>query len=154
VHVNDESWSWVEEEFEALDLGEFAWLDAVELRVRWSNLRSVARIESQCETHGQLQTAPRYAISSLPPDAQRILSVARTHWAIENGLHWRRDVAFGEDAGQIRLRNAALNFSFLRRLAINLFRADSSRALSLPRKRKAAAWNPDYLAQVLKLQPV
>jgi hypothetical protein len=48
----------------------------------------------------------------------------------------------------------ALNFSFLRRLAINLFRADSSRALSLPKKRKAAAWNPDYLAQVLNLQKI
>ncbi|WP_407947668.1 transposase, partial [Paraburkholderia solitsugae] len=64
------------------------------------------------------------------------------------------DVTFNEDASQIRLRNAALNFSFLRRLAINLFRADSSRALSLPKKRKAAAWNPDYLAQVLNLQKI
>lgn len=54
----------------------------------------------------------------------------------------------------IRLRNAALNFSFLRRLAINLFRADKSRAASLPKKRKAAAWNPDYLATVLKLREI
>jgi predicted transposase YbfD/YdcC len=135
-------------------VGELAWLDAIELRARWPNLRSVARIESHRETHGQVQTDTRYVISSLPADAQRILYVARTHWAIENGLHWCLDVTFGEDASQIRLRNAALNFSFLRRLAINLFRADSSRALSLPRKRKAAAWNPDYLAQVLKLQPI
>ena len=135
-------------------VGELAWLDAIELRARWPNLRSVACIESQRETHGQVQTDTRYVISSLPADAQRILYVARTHWAIENGLHWCLDVTFNEDASQIRLRNAALNFSFLRRLAINLFRADSSRALSLPKKRKAAAWNPDYLAQVLNLQKI
>jgi len=133
---------------------DLAWLDAIELRERWPNLRSVARIESQRETHGQVQTDTRYVISSLPADAQRILYVARTHWAIENGLHWCLDVTFNEDASQIRLRNAALNFSFLRRLAINLFRTDSSRALSLPKKRKAAAWNPDYLAQVLNLQKI
>lgn len=133
---------------------DLAWLDAIELRERWPNLRSVARIESQRETRGQVQTDTRYVISSLPADAQRILYVARTHWAIENGLHWCLDVTFNEDASQIRLRNAALNFSFLRRLAINLFRTDSSRALSLPKKRKAAAWNPDYLAQVLNLQKI
>jgi len=133
---------------------DLAWLDAIELRARWPNLRSVARIESQRETHGQVQTETRYVISSLPADAQRILYVARTHWAIENGLHWCLDVTFSEDASQIRLRNAALNFSFLRRLAINLFRTDSSRALSLPKKRKVAAWNPDYLAQVLNLQKI
>ena len=133
---------------------DLAWLDAIELRERWPNLRSVARIESQRETHGQVQTDTRYVISSLPADAQRILYVARTHWAIENGLHWCLDVTFNEDASQIRLRNAALNFSFLRRLAINLFRTDTSRALSLPKKRKAAAWNPDYLAQVLNLQKI
>jgi transposase-like protein len=52
------------------------------------------------------------------------------------------------------LRNAALNFSFLRRLAINLFRADTSRSISLPKKRKAAAWNPDCLATVLKLRGI
>ncbi|BBP05090.1 hypothetical protein TPL01_09740 [Sulfuriferula plumbiphila] len=52
----------------------------------------------------------------------------RTHWGIENGLHWCLDVTFGEDASPIRLRNAAQNFSFLRRLALNLFRASPKEA--------------------------
>jgi hypothetical protein len=63
-------------------------------------------------------------------------------------------VTFDEDASSIRWRNAALNFSYLRRLAINLSRADISRKLSLPKKRKLATWDPDYLAQVLNLQKV
>jgi predicted transposase YbfD/YdcC len=133
---------------------DLAWLGAIELRDRWPKLRSVACIESVREQHGKVQTETRYVISSLPADARRILYVARTHWAIENGLHWCLDVTFGEDASQIRLRNAALNFSYLRRLALNLFRADTSRNISLPRKRKAAAWEPDYLAQVLNLQKI
>ena len=59
---------------------------------------------------------------------------------------------FGEDSSPIRLRNAALNFHFLRRLAVNLFRADTSRSASLPKMRKAAVWNPGYLATVLRLR--
>ncbi|MEK7152844.1 MAG: ISAs1 family transposase [Patescibacteria group bacterium] len=127
-------------------------LDAMGVRTRWTKLNSVARIESERECKGKLETDVRYVISSLPPDASSILHAVRTHWGIENGLHWCLDVTFREDASQISLRNAAKNFSFLRRSAINLFRADSSRKCSLPKKRKAAAWNHEYLAQVLGLK--
>ena len=67
---------------------------------------------------GKIETEKRYVISSLPADSRRILHAVRTHWGIENGLHWCLDVTFGEDASPIRLRNAAQNFSFLRRLAM------------------------------------
>lgn len=130
------------------------WLDLLGLRARWANLTSVACIESTRDMGNKMETETRYVISSLPADSQRILHAVRTHWGIENGLHWCLDVTFGEDASSIRLRNAALNFSFLRRVSLNLFRADKSRATSLPRKRKAAAWNPDYLATVLRLQEI
>lgn len=130
-------------------VGELDWLDTLGLRTRWPGLASVARIESERQVGEKIETDTRYLISSLPAQAERILHAARTHWGVENGLHWCLDVSFGEDASAIRLRNAAQNFSFLRRLALNLFRADTSRTMSLPRKRKTAAWNPDYLAQVL-----
>jgi hypothetical protein len=52
------------------------------------------------------------------------------------------------------LRNAARNFSFLRRTALNVFRADKSRSISLPRKIKTAAYNPDYLAKALQLREI
>lgn len=130
------------------------WLELLGLKARWSKLMSVACIESTREIAGKVASEIRFVISSLPADSQRILHAVRTHWGIENGLHWCLDVTFGEDASPIRLRNAALNFSFLRRLALNLFRADQSRASSLPKKRKAAAWNPDYLATVLRLKEI
>lgn len=94
----------------------------------------------------------RYVISFLPFEAAGILHAVRTLWGGgENGLHWCLEVTFGEVASAIRLRNVAHNFSFLRRRALNHFRSDTSRNKSLPRKRKTAAWNPDYLALVLGL---
>lgn len=129
------------------------WLDA-DLRERRPKLTSIACIESQRECKRKIETDVRYVISSLPPEASSILHAVRTHWGVENGLHWCLDVTFREDASRIRLRNAAQNFSFLRRAAINLFRADSSRKDSLPKKRKAAAWNHEYLVHVLGLQKI
>jgi len=130
------------------------WLELLGLKARWTKLTAVACIESTREIGGKITTELRYVICSLPADSRRILHAVRTHWGIENGLHWCLDVTFGEDASSIRLRNAALNFSFLRRLSLNLFRGDKSRSTSLPRKRKAAAWNPDYLATVLQLREI
>lgn len=127
------------------------WLDTLGLRARWKNLTAVACIESTRQTGDEIQTDKRYVISSLPGDARKILHAVRMHWGIENGLHWCLDVTFREDASPIRLRNAALNFAFLRRVAINLFRNDKSQSKSLPKKRKAAAWDREYLAKVLGL---
>ena len=135
-------------------VGELDWLDLLGLKGRWAKIASVACIESTREIGDKIETDKRYVISSLPADSQRILHAARSHWGIENGLHWCLDVTFGEDASSIRLRNAAQNFSLMRRIALNLFRADTSCSLSLPKKRKAAAWNPDYLASVMKLREI
>jgi len=137
-----------------LAVGELDWLELLGLKARWAKIASVACIESTREVAGRVETEKRYVISSLPADSRCILHAVRTHWGIENNLHWCLDVTFGEDASTIRLRNAALNFSFLRRLAMNLFRADKSRAISLPRKIKTAAYNPDYLASALKLRKI
>lgn len=130
------------------------WLDTLGLRARWKNLTSVACIESTRLIGNKTETDRRYVISSLSADSQRILHAVRMHWGIENGLHWCLDVTFREDACPIRLRNAALNFAFLRRVGLNLFRSDTARTISLPKKRKAAAWSPDYLATLLHLREI
>ena len=135
-------------------VSELDWLELLGLKARWSKLTSVACIESTREIAGRVETEKRYVISSLPADSRRLLHSVRSHWGIENGLHWCLDVTFGEDASLIRLRNAAQNFSFLRRLALNLFRADKSRSISLPRKLKTAAYNPAYLATALQLREI
>ncbi|MCW5235973.1 ISAs1 family transposase [Verminephrobacter eiseniae] len=135
-------------------VGDLDWLATLGLKERCKKITSVTCIDSSRVIGSKTETDRRYAISSLPADSERILHAVRMHWGIENGLHWCLDVTFGEDACPIRLRNAALNLSFLRRAAMNLFRADQSRSMSLPKKRKAAAWNPDYLANILHLREI
>jgi predicted transposase YbfD/YdcC len=135
-------------------VGDLDWLDRLDLKAPWPKLASVACIESTREMAGRIETEKRYVITSLPADSRRILHAVRTHWGIENGLYGCLDVTFGEDASLIRLRNAARNFSFLRRTALNLFRADKSRPISLPRKLKTAAYNPAHLVTTLHLHEI
>lgn len=120
----------------------------------WKDVRALVKIEARRELGAKVETETRYAITSLAPNASEILRAARLHWGIENGFHRCLDVAFREDASAIWLRNAAANFGLLRRFALNLFRLDKSNAKSLPKKRKAAAWNSQYVVDLLNLQPL
>lgn len=120
---------------------------------RWPGIRSIARIEAIREAQGNRTVEIRYLIGSTAPDARAILDASRLHWGVENGLHRCLDVAFREDASAVHLRQAAANLGVLRKLALNLFRLDTASKLSLPRKRKQAAWKPDYLFDLLGMQP-
>lgn len=121
---------------------------------RWPGIKCIARIEAVRESGGKVASEVRYLIGSMAPDAQVILNATRLHWGVENGLHRCLDVAFREDASAVHLRQAAANLGVMRKLALNIFRLDKSSKLSLPRKRKHAAWKPDYLFDLLGLQPV
>ena len=81
----------------------------------------------------------RHHLSSwiAPPEA--LATAIRRHWSIENGQHWVLDVTFGEDRSRVRERNAARNLAVLRRIALDLMRADTSLKASLKSKRKTAA---------------
>ncbi len=86
--------------------------------------------------------------STAPPEAQA--QAIRRHWAIENGQHWVLDVTFGEDRSRVRERNAARNLAILRRIALDLLRADTSVRASLKGKRKTAAWDDTSMAGLLR----
>ena len=73
----------------------------------------------------------------------------RAHWAIENSLHWVLDTGFGEDLSRVRDRNAAANLAVLRRIALNLVRADTSRTGSLKGKRKMAGWDDAFMLRLV-----
>ena len=91
----------------------------------------------------------RYYISSLPAEAQLLLQGVRSHWGIENALHWVLDMAFREDESRIRTGHAAHNMSILRRLALNLLRRETTAKGGIAAKRKQAGWNDSYLLKVL-----
>jgi predicted transposase YbfD/YdcC len=116
----------------------------------WRGLLSLVMVLRvvTCPLTGQERCAVRYFISSLRPSARRLARAIRSHWGIENGLHWVLDVVFREDAQRVYDRTAGQNFAFLNRLAVSLLRGDASPG-SLKVKRKAAGWDVNYLAQLL-----
>ena len=82
-----------------------------------------------------------------------MLERVRGHWGVENGLHWRLDVVFGEDQRRIRSGHAAENFSRLSRIALNLLKAGPPRAPSIRARRKLAGWDYGYLLSLLTHEP-
>ena len=116
---------------------------------RWQGLRSVVEVVSRRTIGGKHQQESRYYISSLPADADKLAEAVRSHWSIENQLHWTLDVTFAEDSSRVRKGNGPQNLSIIRHLAVSLLKADSQPKLSLRRKVKKAAWSDDYLMQVL-----
>ena len=106
-------------------------------------------VESERTDNGKTSTQTRYYISSLRNDARTLLASVRTHWGIENSVHWVLDVAFGEDAGRMRQDNAAENLSVLRRMALNMLKAETTSQGGVAAKRNRAGWDEDYLLLVL-----
>ena len=80
----------------------------------WPGRRSVVKVVGRRETPAGTTVQPRYYISSLDAPAERLLKVVRTHWSIENSLHWSLDVTFGEDHCRIRKDHAPQNLATLR----------------------------------------
>ncbi len=116
---------------------------------QWPGLTTLVMVEGERCIGNKTTVESRYYISSLPNDASVLLNAVRSHWSIENQLHWSLDVTFNEDGSRVRSGNGAENFSVLRRMALNLLKAEKSTKRSLAGKRKDAAWDNDYLLRVL-----
>ena len=124
-------------------------LDWVRKRQPWKGLRSVVRIVSQRQIGETLRVQTRYFISSLPADAKTILKAKRSHWKIENQLHWVLDIAFREDESRVRTDHAAENLAVLRHMALNLLKNEKTAKGGMRAKRLQAGWNTDYLLTIL-----
>ena len=115
----------------------------------WQGLQSIAMVEAVRRIGEQTTTTRRYFISSLKSDAKLMLRAVRSHWGIENKVHWVLDITFREDDCRIRRGNGAENFAVLRHIALNLLKRENSAKQSLRAKRKNAAWDDDYRLKVL-----
>lgn len=116
---------------------------------KWEKLQSIGMVESVRTLDGKTTVETRYYISSLPNDAQKLGHAIRSHWGIENQLHWVLDVAFNEDKCRIRKDNAPQNFAVLRHLAMNLLKREKTAKVGFENKRLRAGWDNDYLEKVL-----
>ncbi|MBC8505222.1 MAG: ISAs1 family transposase [Chloroflexi bacterium] len=114
----------------------------------WKKLRTVSRIRSQRIIGEKKSTEYRYHIASIC-GAKRILQSVRSHWGIENRLHWVLDISFDEDRSRVRKDHGPENFAILRHIALNLLRMETSCKRSIRGKRLIAGWNDDYLLDIL-----
>src|ERR671936_1790675 len=109
-------------------------------------LRAVARIISK---RGKERSVERYFLMSHKFTPKQLMRIVRTHWTIENGLHWPLDVVLDEDLARNRKDNAPANLAVLRRLALNVARAHPDTKISLRAKLKRAGWNDAHLFELL-----
>ncbi len=117
----------------------------------WDSLQSIGMVESERRIGTRIEHKERYFISSRTADPQQFAQRVRSHWHIENKLHWRLDVIMDEDAAHIRVNHGPENMAVLRHMAMNLLKQEPSK-MSIQSKRLRAACNNDYLEKVVKMQ--
>jgi predicted transposase YbfD/YdcC len=124
-------------------------LNHIQAYKAWAGLQSLVKIVSERRLPDKTTHETRYFITSLPPDAAHLLQAVRTHWHIENRLHWVLDIAFREDENRVRKDHAPQNLAVLRHLALNLLKQDTSLKVGIKAKRLRAGWDHQYLLNVL-----
>ena len=105
-------------------------------------------VESSREIAGKIEQETRFYITSLVLLAHLLGPIIRSHWAIENSLHWVLDMVFRDDECRVRTDHAPANFTTIKHMAQNLIRKAPGKA-SLRLKRKTAGWDDDFLAGLI-----
>jgi predicted transposase YbfD/YdcC len=123
-------------------------LEAIRDHELWAGLTTVGMCLHERTGNGNTTEETPYFMSSGRLGARQAAKALRGHWGIENNLHWQLDVHLGEDRSRIQERTAARNFASRRKLALGVLKRHPLQK-SIPRKRKLAAQNPDFLAEIL-----
>jgi predicted transposase YbfD/YdcC len=114
----------------------------------WPGLKAVVMVESSREIGDKTEQETRFYLTSLVMLASLLGPVVRSHWAVENSLHWVMDMVFRDDECRVRTDHAPANFTTIKHMAHNLLRKVSSKD-SLRLRRKVAAWDDDFLASLI-----
>jgi predicted transposase YbfD/YdcC len=127
-------------------------LSFIENASHWKSLSAVVKIESTryIKSTGKEEKQTRFYITSSDASAEIIGKAVRSHWGIENQLHWQLDVSFFEDQSRKRDGHAVQNFSLINRIALNLLKNEQSKNGSVKGKRLTAGWDNEYLLKILK----
>ena len=123
-------------------------IDWLQKRHGWPGLKAVAIVESIRETNGVIEKDTRFYITSLVMLAHLLGPVIRSHWAIENSLHWVMDMVFRDDECRIRTNHAPANFTTIKHMAHNLLRRPAGKD-SFRLRRKVAGWDDEFLASLV-----
>jgi len=122
-----------------------AWLQQ---RHDWPGLKAIVMVESRREIDGKIERETRFYITSLLLLAAQLGLIVRSHWAVENSLHWVMDMVFRDDECRVRTDHAPANFTTIKHMAPNLLRNAKGKD-SLRLRRKVAAWDDDFLASLI-----
>ena len=134
---------------------EVGWLDGERRfpkETRLPDVATIVRVASRAELKDRGRFETRYYVSSAALSAARAAEAVRSHWAIENSLHWVLDITFGDDQSRLRTGHGARNMAVVRHFAINLVRTVKDKR-SVRLRRKCATWSTDYLAEILGSPP-
>ena len=123
----------------------------VEMPEGWETIQSIVMVERERTYRKKISVEVQDYTSSLSADIEKIGNAIRSHWGVENQLHWSIDVVFGEDKSRIRTGHGSENFATMRRQTLGLLKKDTSLKKSIRLKRYYAAMDNDYLARVLSL---
>jgi predicted transposase YbfD/YdcC len=115
----------------------------------WPAIKSIVMIEASREKDGKVQQETRFYVSSLAAKAPTFNQLVRSHWGIENNLHWMLDVVFREDQSRTRKGNTPENVATLRKTALQLLNQASDKE-SIKSRRKMAGWDDKYLLKLLQ----
>ena len=126
---------------------DIAWLQETH---QWPGLAAIGKVERSRESAGKTTFETAYYLLSAPLTPERFNEVVRSHWGVENRLHWRLDVIMNEDQDRSRLGNAPHNLAVMRHMAMNVMQKDKDKG-SLRGKIKRAGWDEAYLAKLMSL---
>lgn len=115
----------------------------------WEGIKSIIMIHSTREKGDKIEENYRFYLSSKKESAAYFNEKIRNHWSIENQLHWHLDISFQEDRCRTSKGNGTQNFSTLRKMALQSLKIQNDKH-SISVRRKKAAWNDNYLVQVLQ----
>ena len=116
---------------------------------KFPGLAMIGRVQSEVERDGVITAETRYYLCSVKLSAEMFGWAVRSHWAVENRLHWILDVVFREDLARLRSGNAPANMAIVRHAAVNLL-SRAKPTTSFKNRRKRAGWNTDYLEAVIR----
>lgn len=122
--------------------------DYLKLHDEWKNLHSVGMMKSRIVQGEAITEETHYYVSSLT-DIKEFSDAARSHWGVENSLHWCLDVTFREDHSRMRKDNTAENFAVVRHIVLNILKRMDDK-LSVARRRRRCAYDDTYLQKVIR----
>jgi predicted transposase YbfD/YdcC len=134
---------------QALVIDDPAVIAWIQERHAWPGLQAIGMVRGERRSGSERTSEDRHYLLARPLSARAFGEAVRRHWGIENQVHWVLDLSFHEDQSRIRAGYAAENFAVLRHIALNLLRQATTKRTSVKGRRLKAAWDTDYLLQVL-----